>query len=593
MKTKRISAALTATALALGLTILPSTAAQAASTDGMVSDGYGVFLVWDANTKPESGSAPAPYCDAVDAFDVDLLAKQLYEAGAGYVIFTEYWASMNLPHPSATLDSVIPGRTCDRDLIADMYDVLNPLGIEIVLYWQNQALDDYDHDWYVASEYDSDRAAYVQTTYDLMEEIGTRYGAKVSGWWIDMLFGSAAVGFDAGDYLAAARTGNADRNVALNVSGIPPWGDGTLSGLPTEIGDYAAQEDSNALTHLPSSRYSGEYGTQWHSTANMDSAVWAYHGSEARPTPLYSDNTVISYVREVMRHGGVYSYGAAPYQDTLISEATMRQLRSLKAAIRGGFADTRDQETSALVTCNGSWTSASHPQYSGGAVKYSTTAGSECVYAFNGSSATFYSTLGTDKGKVDIYVDNVFQATVDLFSTTSTPFQQAVYAINGLSAGTHNIKVVTRSDKNASSSNNYVTIDAFSYGPYVASKVDDRASSLNYSGSWAQSSHAGYDAGTATYSNTANDFVEYSFDGRSVKFNTIQNTDGGKADVYVDGVLKTTIDNYGSVPRFNWVSYSVEELSPGAHTLKIVVRSDKNVASSNNYVVVDAFESRK
>lgn len=66
------------------------------------------------------------------------------------------------------------------------------------------------------------------------------------------------------------------------------------------------------------------------------------------------------------------------------------------------------------------------------------------------------------QGKADVYIDAVFDSTVDLYSATAID-NTAVYTKTGLSNASHTIKVVVRSDKNPSSSNYYVTVDAFEY----------------------------------------------------------------------------------------------------------------------------------
>jgi hypothetical protein len=45
-------------------------------------------------------------------------------------------------------------------------------------------------------------------------------------------------------------------------------------------------------------------------------------------------NTSFEYTKYVNRFGGVFTYGTAPYQDTLIAEPVMAQLRAMNAAIK-------------------------------------------------------------------------------------------------------------------------------------------------------------------------------------------------------------------------------------------------------------------
>jgi hypothetical protein len=58
------------------------------------------------------------------------------------------------------------------------------------------------------------------------------------------------------------------------------------------------------------------------------------HLAPGTPTPRYSDEHVVEYTKYVNRFGGVFTYGTAPYQDTLIAEPVMAQLRAMNAAIK-------------------------------------------------------------------------------------------------------------------------------------------------------------------------------------------------------------------------------------------------------------------
>lgn len=61
--------------------------------------------------------------------------------------------------------------------------------------------------------------------------------------------------------------------------------------------------------------------------------------------------------------------------------------------------------------------------------------------------------------------------------------------------------------------------------------------------------------------------------------------------MYLDGVLvASAIDLYAPNEQLQQVLYTQSGLSLGSHTIKVVVRSDKNPSSSGNYVLVDAFQ---
>jgi len=121
--------------------------------------------------------------------------------------------------------------------------------------------------------------------------------------------------------------------------------------------------------------------------------------------------------------------------------------------------------------------------------------------------------------------------------------------------------------------------------------VDDTSSAVTYSGAWSSNGNpnVGYYNDTFHYSNTPGAYAEYAFSGTSVSFYGSRNFDNGKADIYIDGVLDQTIDRYSPTTVKQQLLYSRAGLAPGSHTIRIVVRSDKNPASSNYYIDVDGF----
>ena len=130
-------------------------------------------------------------------------------------------------------------------------------------------------------------------------------------------------------------------------------------------------------------------------------------------------------------------------------------------------------------------------------------------------------------------------------------------------------------------------------GTAAETKVDDRVASLVSTGAWTNWTDAADYLGTEKYSNQANAWVEWTFTGTSVKWVSAKNANGGKADVYLDGVLSQAgIDTYNADSKlYQSVLFTKTGLSPGTHTIRVVVTGTKNPSSSNTYIVSDAFIS--
>jgi Right handed beta helix region len=87
-------------------------------------------------------------------------------------------------------------------------------------------------------------------------------------------------------------------------------------------------------------------------------------------------------------------------------------------------------------------------------VHYSTTVGATAQYTFTGTGVSYIAEKNNDEGNVDVYIDNVFQANVNLNVSGSRQVQQVVYSNTGLASGSHTIKLVNKSTA-------YGIIDAF------------------------------------------------------------------------------------------------------------------------------------
>jgi beta-galactosidase GanA len=123
---------------------------------------------------------------------------------------------------------------------------------------------------------------------------------------------------------------------------------------------------------------------------------------------------------------------------------------------------------------------------------------------------------------------------------------------------------------------------------------DDTSSRLRYSGTW---THAGRSSGytqgdfdgTESWSTQAGASVRVPFTGTAIEWVGPTNTNGGIADVYLDGKLAARVDTY--VPggkEDQQVLFYKQGLAAGHHVLKIVVTGKQNPASSSDTVVVDA-----
>ncbi len=77
-------------------------------------------------------------------------------------------------------------------------------------------------------------------------------------------------------------------------------------------------------------------------------------------------------------------------------------------------------------------------------VHYATANGASLTYAFTGTGIDYLSERYSDQGLVDIYLDDVFQQTVNTTNGARLT-QQVIYSARGLTAGSHTLRAVKRS----------------------------------------------------------------------------------------------------------------------------------------------------
>ena len=173
---------------------------------------------------------------AIDEFDVEALANQLEEMGAGYYIITLGQNSGFYCSPNGAYDHFVgikPSKCSKRDLIADLYDVLHPRNIRLMVYLPSGAPDRdpiamQTLEWCMHSSsdpikrgYGSRLEAFQHRWEAVIREWSERWGSKVSGWWFDgcyysdkMYFFEDSPNFES--FAAAARAGNPNSIVAFN-----------------------------------------------------------------------------------------------------------------------------------------------------------------------------------------------------------------------------------------------------------------------------------------------------------------------------------------------------------------------------------------
>ncbi len=113
------------------------------------------------------------------------------------------------------------------------------------------------------------------------------------------------------------------------------------------------------------------------------------------------------------------------------------------------------QNSSGSLTWAGAWTTGSNADNSGGSAKSSSAADASVSYAFKGRAVAWVTTLGPDRGDVEVWIDGALVTTVDTHADDAS-YRQVVYSKGWSSYGSHTIKLV-----NVGASGGIATVDAF------------------------------------------------------------------------------------------------------------------------------------
>jgi bacillopeptidase F len=124
----------------------------------------------------------------------------------------------------------------------------------------------------------------------------------------------------------------------------------------------------------------------------------------------------------------------------------------------------------------------------------------------------------------------------------------------------------------------------------TVTRIEQNGTGVAYAGTWYPNSGTFNSGGSAELAQDSGSRATFTFTGMSVSWVAYRDQWSGIARVYVDGVLKGTVDTYSATAQAQAVAYSVSGLTWGIHTLAIEATGTKSSPSSAAWVWVDAFK---
>jgi len=200
-------------------------------------------------------------------------------------------------------------------------------------------------------------------------------------------------------------------------------------------------------------------------------------------------------------------------------------------------------------------------------------------FSFSGRSVTWYTATGPAQGKAAVSIDGTPRGTFDQYATRAR-FKVA-RTFDGLGRGAHTITVRVLGRGRASATDTQVVVDAFRTGGRLVANPDLRAT-------WGVVEKGQASSGAIGSSDLARSSAKVSFRGTGIDWFTYRGPDQGRAQVYLDGSLVGTVDNYAASPTFG-VARSFTGLADDVHTFRIVVLGDARPAADGALVSIDRF----
>jgi hypothetical protein len=223
------------------------------------------------------------------------------------------------------------------------------------------------------------------------------------------------------------------------------------------------------------------------------------------------------------------------------------------------------------------WRTVSKASAHGGSYAVEHLAGATASFEFSGTSVTWYTATGPAQGKAAVSIDGTSRGTFDQYATRAG-FKVA-RTFDGLEPGLHTITVRVLGRGRASATDTYVAVDAFRTGGQLVANPDLRAT-------WGVVEKGQASGGSVGSSDLARSSAKVTFRGTGIDWFAYRGPDQGRAEVYLDGLLVGTVDNYAASPAFG-VARSFTGLADDVHTFRIVVLGDARPAADGALVSID------
>ena len=269
---------------------------------------------------------------------------------------------------------------------------------------------------------------------------------------------------------------------------------------------------------------------------------------------------------------------------------------ALGAGSSASFAQTRIEQNDPAIVYSGNWYTNDGASNTGGHAVLTNTRGARASITFNGTGISWIGVADAYAGLATVYLDGTMQV-INTYNPISQ-YQKVLFRAGGLGPGVHTFSIEITHERGPGTDGSWVWIDAFDIeGTPIAGgvaagtgRIEHNNPAMTYTGHWYANNSSLLSGGAAALAMDAGAKASLTFTGSGVSWIAYQDQWSGVARVYIDGALKTTIDNYASPSRAGVAAYSIGGLGSGTHTITIEATGSRNSSSQGSWVWIDAFD---
>lgn len=257
---------------------------------------------------------------------------------------------------------------------------------------------------------------------------------------------------------------------------------------------------------------------------------------------------------------------------------------------------TRVEHNDPTVVYSGNWYTNSSVAHSGGLAALTNTRGARATITFIGTGITWFGMKDGWSGLANLYLDGTMTV-VDTYGADNA-YQQPIFMARGLAPGAHTLSIEVTHERDTQTQGSWVWIDYFVIengspvpgGVTATGRIEENHPALLFSGRWFSNVSAVHSGGRAALAMDAGSSVTVGFDGTGIALVGYRDEWSGMARIFVDGVMKTTIDTYLAPSRAKATLYTIGALPAGAHTLRIEITGTRNESSRGSWIWLDSFD---